>query len=317
MSERRPAAICARPSSLAPVTMLANNNVVADALNEPELSVVPESPLAVTPPMSNVSNTYNRTPRPAGAVRAVARDTHEVTRACAGVVKASRPLQLHHRACRSVRITTMTLGSSMRARAVKLEDILPVVVAASACSVSMPEHGAGGGVVDPVSKPMKQTCDASVAEPAETLGEMSARAHAPADAADPMPSLWVFVPHSMLHRVPKKIPNYFLEAVSYWYADYNRLVFMEYAARAPHKLRLGQCEQLWREYESYWHEAYGGSDWRDSDINDISSFDAVPVPDDEPVATVVLMVNRYIAYLAARDAYNRRYFLSPGSEASE
>ena len=48
MSERRPAAICARPSSLAPVTMLANNNVVADALNEPELSVVPESPLAVT-----------------------------------------------------------------------------------------------------------------------------------------------------------------------------------------------------------------------------------------------------------------------------
>ena len=82
--------------------MLANNNVVADALNEPELSVVPESPLAVTPPLSNVSNTYNRTPRPAGAVRAVARDTHVVTRARAGVVKASRPLQLHHRARRSV-----------------------------------------------------------------------------------------------------------------------------------------------------------------------------------------------------------------------
>lgn len=61
--------------------MLANNDAVVAALNEPELSVVPESLLATTP-LGTISNTYKRTPRPAGAVppRAGTRRARVLTR---------------------------------------------------------------------------------------------------------------------------------------------------------------------------------------------------------------------------------------------
>jgi len=58
-------------------------------------------------------------------------------------------------------------------------------------------------------------------------------------------------------------------------------------------------------------ELYGGYDHGDANINDASTFDAVPVPEDEPVAECVVIVNRYLQYLTAREQYNRRTILSP------
>ena len=196
-----------------------------------------------------------------------------------------------------------------RRRYVKLEDLFLVqTVAVSASSVSKPKRSCGGA--DPVSKTNTAACAPSAVVAA--ISPALARA-----SADPtMPSLKHNLPAELLATVPAHIPQYFSELVCYWFARYDRSVFLEYAASAPHKLCLWQCAQIWRDYEFYWPEVFG-SDWRDADINDITSFDAVPVPDDEPVATIVNMVNRYFTYLAERNAYNRRYFLASDGEASE
>lgn len=196
-----------------------------------------------------------------------------------------------------------------RRRNVKLEDLLLVqTVALTASSVSKPKRSGGA---DPVSKTSTPT-----RAPSATVAVIS---HAPVCAgADPtMPSLEHNLPTELLATVPKHIPQYFTELVCYWFSRYDRAVFLEYAASAPHKLCLWKCAQMWRDYEFYWPEVFGGSAWRDADINDITSFNAAPVEEYEAVAIVVTMVNRYFTYLAERDTYNRRYFLASDGEAWE
>ena len=132
-----------------------------------------------------------------------------------------------------------------------------------------------------------------------------------------MPSLWNLASPVVLAQVPPHIPQYFIEAVCYWHADYDPSTFMKYVIKAPQKLILEQCEHLWSEYESFWPEVFGGCDYRDRDIRDINSFDAIDLPVGEPIALCILIVNRYINYQAECAAYNRTYFFSPAGGSQE
>ena len=133
-----------------------------------------------------------------------------------------------------------------------------------------------------------------------------------------IPSLWDLASPEVLAQVSYYIPPYFVEAVCFWNAEYDRAKFMKYIVKAPPKLiNSDQCEHLWKEYESFWPEVFGGCDWRDRDILDINSFDIVELPIGEPIAECVLIVNRYLKYKAECAAYNRMYFLSPVGDSQE
>lgn len=280
---------------------------------EPELSEIPDS-LFVTPqPLSTVTNTHTGTPRPAGAAprgrcwACTGVDAH----AHSGVVKAARPK------APAKLVLKRTNAKLLRNRNMKLDDML-LHTAVSACSVSPLKQADKVAAVAILADPeisSKLTPAVQVGVTCET-----ARANSPIPArvaVDPTMPLLDWVPAPLLDRLEPGIPLYFVEAVGYNSAGYNPTTFMDYAFHAPHKLGLARCKRLWRDYEFYWPEVYGGSDWRGRDINDITTFDAVPLPDGEPVAECVLIVNRYIEYHAKRNAYNRRFFLSPEGDAAE
>ena len=283
------------------------------ALGEPELSEIHESWFVTPQPLNTVTNTYTGTPRPAGTTprgrcgACTGADAH----APSGVVKTARlkaPAKL---------VLKRTNAKLLRNRNIKLDDLLLHTAAVSACSVSPPKQA---DEVAAVADPLVSTTSklAPAVQLGVTCGTAGADSPVPARAAvDPtMPSLdWA--PVMLLERLQPGIPQYFVEAVGYNSAGYNSTTFMDYAFHAPHKLGLARCKHLWCQYEFCWPEVYGGSDLRGRDIYDITTFDAVPLPDGEPVAECVLIVNRYIEYYAKCCAYNRRFFLSPEGDATE
>jgi hypothetical protein len=283
------------------------------APGEPELSEIPESWFVTPQPLSTVTNTHTGTPRPAGAAprRRCGACTGADAHAHSGVVKAARP-----KAPAKLVPLKRTNAKVLRNRNIKLDGLFLHTAAVSACSVFPPKQvDEVSAVADPVNTTSKL---APAVQLGMTCGTACADSPVPARAAvDPtMPSLdWV--PAPLLERLQPGIPKYFVEAVGYNSAGYNPTTFMDYAFHAPHKLGLARCKRLWCDYEFYWPEVYGGSDWRGRDIYDITTFDAVPLPDGEPVAECVLIVNRYIEYYAKCCAYNRRFFLSPEGDATE
>lgn len=125
-----------------------------------------------------------------------------------------------------------------------------------------------------------------------------------------MPSPYDVLQLDCFSVVPLYIPNWFVLALCYWHAEYNRDLFMALRS-TPSKFCLHRCGSLWLDLERVWPEAYG-----DDSINDIDALEALPMVEDELMTVSVLIVNRYLTYRAQCVRYNRIYFLSPEGCAS-
>ena len=82
-----------------------------------------------------------------------------------------------------------------------------------------------------------------------------------------MPSPYDVLQLDCFSVVPLYIPNWFVLALCYWHAEYNRDLFMALRS-TPFKFCLHRCGSLWLDLERVWPEAYG-----DDSINDIDALD--------------------------------------------